>query len=103
MPKRLSRKKAEEMREEGVRYHKDAVEKFHERLMGLTVTTSFYRGNQHGRTGMRGFNPYPPHHNEANETHNYIRPFVRSAVSDMLRSIPNPEVVASHTNPSAMV
>jgi len=102
MPKRLPRKKAEEIRDESIQLHKDAVEKFQQRLTGLTVTTAFYRGNQHGRPGIRGFNAYPPHHNESNETYNYIRPFVRSAVSDMLRSIPNPEVVASHSDPSSM-
>lgn len=99
---KLSRKKAEDAREEAIQYHKDAVEKFQERLTSLTITTAFYRGNQHGRPGISGFNPYPPHHNETNETHNYIRPFVRSAVSDMLRNLPNPEVVAAHSNPSAM-
>jgi len=100
--KKLSRKLAEEMREEAVEYHKDAVEKFHERLTSLTLTTAFYRGNQHGRQSIRGFNPYPASHNESNETYNYIRPFVRSAVSDMLRNLPNPEVVAAHSDPSAM-
>jgi hypothetical protein len=101
MPK-LSRKKAEEMREDAVQYHKDAVEKFQEKLTGLMVTTAFYRGNQHGRAGLRAWNPLPPTHSEASETINYIRPFVRSAVSDMLRNIPNPEVVSAHSDPTAM-
>ena len=99
---KLPRKKAEEMLDEAIQYQNDAIEKFHEKLSTLMVTTAFYRGNQHGRAGLRTWNPYPPNHSEANETLNYIRPFVRSAVSDMLRNLPNPEVVSAHSDPTAM-
>ena len=86
---KLPRKKAEEMLDEAIQFQNDAIEKF-QKLSTLMVTTAFYRDNQ--RSSRSLWNPYPPNHSEANETLNYIRPFVRSAVSDMLRNLPNPEL-----------
>ena len=106
MPKlarpKLSRIQLETFREEGLQHIDDSMSAFITLLARVTTTSSFYRGQQHGTLGIRGYQPKTRRFYEKDEVRNYTRAFVRSTVANLLRNLPNPQVVASHADADAM-
>lgn len=106
-PKKITPKKAQEMMDEVEGLYRDALSATSQRVPSLIEQMAFYRGYQWGTTTPVGWVQDEYDLDEARETLNYVRPTVRTAVSDVLRSMPNPSVVAasddqmSHTRAKA--
>jgi len=106
-PKKITPTKAREMLDEVEGLFEDALTATSQRVPALIEQMAFYRGLQWGTTTPVGWVQDEFDLDEARETLNYVRPTVRTAVSDILRSMPNPSVVAaaddqmSHTRAKA--
>lgn len=83
------------MREEVKRLYEDARQNIYSRQGQWIQNAAFYRGHQWGVATELGYLPDIASPYEDREKYNYIRPFVRTAVADILSHIPNPEVVAA--------
>lgn len=95
MAERLSSKRAKDMLDEVTSTLEDCNSALQARLPTLIENTAFYRGLQWGISSPVGWIQDNFDLDEAREVLNYVRPTVRTAVADMLRNIPNPEVVAA--------
>jgi len=93
MAEQLSKKRALEMLGEVQALFDDAVGAIAHRSPYLIEQMAFYRGIQWGTTSPLGWIQDDFDLDEAREVLNYVRPTVRTAVSDILRSVPNPEIV----------
>lgn len=100
--KKLSKQKTAEMLGEAQSLYDDALAAMQHRVPYLIEQMAFYRGIQWGSTSPLGWIQDDFDMDEAREVLNYVRPTVRTAVSDILRSLPNPEVVPTANDQRAM-
>lgn len=97
----LTAERAQEMLDETQGLYDDAINAAVERYPALIEQAAFYRGFQWGTATPAGWeSQYDP--DEAQEVLNHVRPTVRTAVADMLRNIPNPDVVAASSDTLAV-
>lgn len=92
---KLTEKHANGLLDEVRGLFEDAVTATSQRVPFLLENTAFYRGFQWGEASPIGWIESDMNLDEAREVLNYVRPTVRTAVADTLRSLPNPEVVAA--------
>jgi len=97
-PKKLTKKRAQEMLSEVQSLFDDAVKATAQRAPYLIENMAFYRGMQWGTASPMGWIQDDYDLDESREVLNYVRPTVRTAVSDVLRSIPNPETVPANSD-----
>lgn len=96
--KKLTKARAKEMLAEAQSLYDDAVTAVSQRAPYLIENMAFYRGLQWGTASPLGWIQDDYDLDEAREVRNHIRPTVRTAVADMLRSLPNPEVVPANSD-----
>ncbi len=101
-PKKLTKKRAEEMLSEAQGMFDDAVTSISHRAPYLIENMAFYRGMQWGTASPLGWVQDDYDVDEAREVINYIRPTVRTAVADVLRSMPNPEIVPVNSDQKSL-
>tara|TARA_B110000014_G_C20115500_1_gene589012 strand:- start:80 stop:2170 length:2091 start_codon:yes stop_codon:yes gene_type:complete len=96
--KKLTKARAREMLSEVQGLYDDAVTAVSQRAPYLIENMAFYRGLQWGTASPLGWIQDDYDLDEAREVRNHVRPTVRTAVADMLRSLPNPEVVPANSD-----
>jgi hypothetical protein len=99
--KKLTKARAREMLSEAQGLYDDAITAIAQRAPYLIENMAFYRGLQWGTASPLGWVQDDYDLDEAREVLNHIRPTVRTAVSDTLRSLPNPEVVPNNSDQSS--
>ncbi len=100
--KKLTKARAREMLSEAQGLYDDAITAIAQRAPYLIENMAFYRGLQWGTASPLGWVQDDYDLDEAREVLNHIRPTVRTAVSDTLRSLPNPEVVPNNSDQSSL-